>query len=484
MDREIIHQVIIGAVCSLLVVDCGFHEGWATVTLPLFAKGDDPITLTSDQEVLIINLLYVGVGIGALAPIFLMDKIGRKWTLIFAALPKIFSWIAISFANSNITLCGARLLAGVGCGITYSVMPMYIGEISSKRTRGPLGTLITVLINVGLLIIYVIGLRVDRFTMGMISLGIPVLFVVTFIWLPESSVYLTRKNRLTHAKQTLMWSLGKDDVEKELEEIRRIVFTEDQVRHIGLLGSMKVAVKTEACKKAIIIMFILGNVLTLTGAAPILAYQSFIFDKAGFDIGADVGIVVTGCAIVIAGIVCVLFVKIIGKRKLIVFAAPLTTISLGLVAIFFTLMAYGVNVESINWIPTVFIVIYVILYGLALNPMPLAYLGEIFPFDVKVPAGICASIYYALSTTATVKVFQVLNDSYGTHVPFWLFTGITFVLSIFIYIYVIETEGLTLEEIQHALSKPSITQKSANRIEINPVNRIVITSFSTNSTTN
>lgn len=32
-------------------------------------------------------------------------------------------------------------MAGVGCGITYSVMPMYLGEVSSKKTRGPLGSI-------------------------------------------------------------------------------------------------------------------------------------------------------------------------------------------------------------------------------------------------------------------------------------------------------------------------------------------------------
>ena len=337
-----------------------------------------------------------------------MDRIGRKWTLLVAALPKVCSWIAVALANDYIVLYLARLLAGIGCGITYSVMPMYLGEISSKRTRGPLGTLMAVLINIGILLIYAIGLYVSRYTMALISLAVPVIFIVTFVWLPESSVFLTRKNRLHHAERTLKWSLGKDNVDAELDEIKRIVYSEEESSSgTSFIRSLREAYRTAGNRRAFGIAIILLSALTLTGAAPILAYQSYICKEAGFEIGSDLSIITTGCAIVLAGITCVTLVRSVGKRKLLLFSAPLCVLSLGIIATFFTLMSNGFDVSMIRWIPTVFLVVYVIVYGLALNPVPLAYVGEIFAFDVKVPAAICCSLYYAITTTATVKFYQV-----------------------------------------------------------------------------
>ena len=85
--------------------------------------------------------MYVGVGLGSIVPFLLMDRIGRKGTLLFATIPKIASWILIGLAATIGQLYIGRLMAGVGCGITYSVMPMYLGEVSSKKTRGPLGSI-------------------------------------------------------------------------------------------------------------------------------------------------------------------------------------------------------------------------------------------------------------------------------------------------------------------------------------------------------
>lgn len=445
MDRGIVRQSLIGIVCNLLIIDSGLNEGWSTPILPKFNR-TDPLQVTSDEMVWVVNLMYVGVGLGSIVPYLLMDRVGRKGTLLFAAVPKIASWIVTGLAGTVPQLYIGRILAGVGCGITYSVLPMYIGEVTSKRTRGPLGTLMAVLLNTGMLLAYAIGLYVSRFTMSMISVCVPILFILTFVWLPESSVFLTRKNKLSSAERTLQWALGKNDVEEELEEIKRIVATEETTATIG--RSFKDTYGKRENQKAFKIALIVLSALTLTGAAPILAYQSYIFEEAGFYISTNVSIVMTGCAIVLAGTTCVMVVRRVGKRSLLLIAAPVCVLSLATIAIFFALLSDGYDVSQFKWVPTVFVVIYVLGYGLALNPIPLAYVGEIFHIEVKVPAAIFCSLYYAVTTTAVVKFYQVTQESYGTHAPIWAFTMITFLVWILIYRYVPETEGKTLEEIQ------------------------------------
>ncbi|XP_012279387.1 facilitated trehalose transporter Tret1-2 homolog [Orussus abietinus] len=453
VDRGLFRQILIGAVCNLLVIDSGLHEGWSTPTLPKF-EGEDPvITLTSDQSAWVINIMYVGVGLGSLVPMLLMDRIGRKWTLFTAAGPKVVSWLLIAYGRDYLAMIIARLLAGVGCGITYSVTPMYLGEITSKSTRGPLGTSIAVLINIGVLLIYAIGLWVSRQTMALIAVWIPVTFIVAFIWLPESSIYLTRKNRMSNAELNLKWSLGKDNVDEELEEIKRMVAHEEEHSSSSFIESLKLAISRRGNIRACGIALIVISCLTLTGAAPIMAYQSYIFKQAGFDVSPNISIITNGSAVVIASLTCVILVKFTGKRLLLLISAPICALSFVAIATFFTLQAYGTDVTEVRWIPTVFVVIFVLAYGLALNPTPLVYVGEIFSLEVKAPASILCSLYYAVATTVTVKSYQTLQESYGTHTPFWVFSVITTVLWALIYFFVPETEGKSLQEIQMELAR-------------------------------
>lgn len=133
---EIIHR----RAGNLLIIDSGLNEGWSTPIIPKFEQ-DDPLKVSSDEVACVVNLMYVGVGLGSIVPFLLMDRIGRKGTLLFATIPKIASWILIGLAATITQLYVGRILAGIGCGITYAVMPMYLGEVSSKRTRGPLGSI-------------------------------------------------------------------------------------------------------------------------------------------------------------------------------------------------------------------------------------------------------------------------------------------------------------------------------------------------------
>lgn len=367
---------------------------------------DPMIEITTDQGTWIINLLYVGVGVGSLIPLLLMDRIGRKWTMLIAALPKISSWIIFACARDHRAFYAGRLLAGIGTGVTYCVTPMYLGEISTKRTRGPLSASLAVWINVGMLLIYAIGMWTTRLTMSLIAVTIPTLFLMSFMWLPKSAVFLAKKNRMGKAERVLKWSLGREDVEAELEEIKRIVACEETNKS-SFLRSIIESFSRRENRKAFVITGILMASMIFSGAAPILAYQSYTFEEAGFSVSTNISVLGSGFAIVIAGLACVIVVKRTGKRLLLLTAAPITALSLSIVAGFFTLKFLNFNVESVNWIPTVFITIYALAYGIALNPLPLSYISEVFPVDVKVPAALYCSIFYSVGSLVVVRVYKV-----------------------------------------------------------------------------
>lgn len=380
--------------------------------IPKLLDNDPDVQLTLDQSVWIVNLMYVGVGIGSLIPLLLMDRIGRKWTMLIAAIPKICSWILFAHARGYMYFYIGRLLAGIGTGITYCVTPMYLGEISTKKTRGPLCASLAVWINIGLLVIYALGLYLTRLTMSLSAMGLPLLFTICYAWLPKSPIFLAKKNRLGQAEKILKWSLARNNVDSELEEIKRIVSSESSNNSKEGSNLLESLTKVESLR-AFNIVAILMSGMMFSGAVPILAYQVETFEEAGFQgISSDSSVLISGMIIVLSGIACTILVKHTGKRALLLTAAPVTVVSHAVVASFFTLKAWGAKeiVSEYKWVPTVFIMIYALFYGVALNPLPLSYTSEVFPVDVKVPAAILTSVFYAAGSVFVVNIYQVRSE--------------------------------------------------------------------------
>jgi len=111
-------------------------------------------------------------------------------------------------------------------GITFSTMPIYLGEISPANIRGNLTSMMTVTMKLGTLIEFVIGPFLSVKTLAFISLAGPCLFVVTFIWLPESPYYLMRCDAKKKAIKSLVQLRGKEDVYKEADRIEQSVKTD------------------------------------------------------------------------------------------------------------------------------------------------------------------------------------------------------------------------------------------------------------------
>ncbi|XP_046466301.1 facilitated trehalose transporter Tret1-2 homolog isoform X1 [Neodiprion pinetum] len=459
----VFRQMLIAITCTLVMFDNGFQDGWATPSIPELESEDSNISVTGGQISWIIAFLHVGIAVGPFVAFYLMEKIGRKWTLVCSAVPKILAWILIAFAPNYWVLYLARFLAGIGSGITLTVTPIYIGEVADKKMRGPMSTTIAVMINVGTLVVYAIGLYVSRMTLALTCLSVPIIFLLTFIWMPESPMYLVKNKRITDAEMVLKWSLVKENVEDELEEIKRYVYRDDDTKQQSIWKNAGEIVSRRGNRKALRITLICFSGLMLSGNVPVLSYQAEIFKRAHLNISTNFSVIGAGLSLVVAGWVCVSIVKFTGKRTLLLISAPFTAFFLAAIALYFTLEEYGVEVDSVNWIPMVCMVGYVVFYALGLDSMAYAYQGEVFPDNVKALSAMICSLFYAILGVVTVQLFQILWDNYDIEVPLWVFAGFTTIMWAIIYVIVPETEGKSLEVIQRELHEEKTTKQIISR---------------------
>uniref|UniRef100_A0A8C9QGZ6 Solute carrier family 2, facilitated glucose transporter member 5 n=1 Tax=Spermophilus dauricus TaxID=99837 RepID=A0A8C9QGZ6_SPEDA len=121
-----------------------------------------------DEKVLLllwsctVSMFPLGGLLGSLVVGLLVDRCGRKGTLlinnIFAILPAILMGVS-KVAQAFELIIFSRVLVGVCAGISYSALPMYLGELAPKNLRGTLGTMTEVFVIIGIFLAQIFSLQ-------------------------------------------------------------------------------------------------------------------------------------------------------------------------------------------------------------------------------------------------------------------------------------------------------------------------------------
>jgi SP family facilitated glucose transporter-like MFS transporter 8 len=110
---------------------------------------------------------------------------------------------------------------------------MYVGEISSDECRGALGSFMQLGIVIGILYVYCVGPYVSFVSYQCYCLIIPIIFIGTFFFMPDSPHYYIQKGQEEAAVKSLKFLRGKstEGVQEELDAIRATV--EESMRNQG-----------------------------------------------------------------------------------------------------------------------------------------------------------------------------------------------------------------------------------------------------------
>lgn len=133
--------------------------------------------------------------------------------------------------SSNVTsLMIGRFLAGLSTGGAFTLVQLYVTEISQDSVRGSLGSFFILSCNFGMLLMYVAGNVFDYFLTPKLMIILPISFVILFSFFPETPIYLLRNNKIQEAEKSLKYLRGSDkeeamndDVKFELETMIRKV---------------------------------------------------------------------------------------------------------------------------------------------------------------------------------------------------------------------------------------------------------------------
>lgn len=108
--------------------------------------------------------------------------------------------------------------------------------------------------------------------------------------------------------------------------------------------------------------------------------------------------------------------------------------------------------ESVTWLPIVSLIVFVIVYCVGFGPLPWAVMGEIFPSNIKsIASSIVASTCWVLGFLVT-RFFSSVDEAVGSAWAFWIFAIFCAIAFAFTFTMVMETKGMSLQQIQDLLN--------------------------------
>jgi SP family arabinose:H+ symporter-like MFS transporter len=410
------------------------------------------MNLTPTQQGIAAASAILGCIPGAMFAGFFSDRFGRKKLLFVCALLYAVSGLLSAIPRTFGQFLVARLISGLGIGASSMICPVYIAEISPEKWRGRLGTLFQLGIVTGIFLTLFInkliqGMGDDAWntTSGwrwMLAMEVvpAVVFIALLFAVPESPRWLANHGRDDEARRVLERAAGPEHAASELNAIRETARREEGAfseLFVGpFLRPLVIAVVLMACSQ-------------FCGINAIMYYSTRIFESAGagrnaaFTSSVWVGLINFMFTFVAIG-----FVDRAGRRPLLLIGTAVQVIALALVGWMFHVQAHGIGL-------LVCVVLFIAAFAMALGPVGWLFCSEVFPNKLRGRAMSLAALTVWVSCYIVAQTFPMLNDSpaIGPVKTFWAYAAVSLFAFIFVLVFVPETRGRTLEEIETMWSR-------------------------------
>ncbi|AOW48822.1 sugar porter family MFS transporter [Acetobacter ascendens] len=435
----------VSAICGGLY---GYDTGIISGALLLITKD---FHLTSGQKEIVTSAILVGAVIGAMGIANLSERFGRRVSVMVVTAVFVIGALACSYAPNLTSLIIARVFLGCAVGGATQVVPTYISELAPASKRGNLVTLFNVAIGIGIFLANLVGFTMrDKWGWRpMISVAaIPAAFVfISMFFLPKSPRWTAENEGLESAVEQLgRVRSSRKVIQREINEIHANVLNLDEDER-GWKG-----LKLPWVRPAVIAALGIAFFTQAGGLEMMIYYTPTFLSDAGF--GSSSALLTSlGISLVylIMTLLGCLFVDKIGRRRLVLIMGPGSVVSLIGLGIVFAMHPAQGSIGS--WLIVAFLLLFMLFNSGGIQVVGWLLGAELFPLPMRAAAtSIHAAMLWGadlLVTSTALTLVQTVSLG-GT---MWIYAAVNLASVLFVFFFVPETAGATLEDIETALRR-------------------------------
>ena len=285
------------------------------------------------------------------------DKIGRRSSLMLAAVLFSFCTIGSGMSHTFTLFLITRFIGGLGIGISLLVAPLYIAEIAPSKQRGFLVSFNQLNIVIGISANYFINFGIlkmipdpDMTWRWMLGIGfVPaVIYFILLFFIPESPRWLIiKRGKDDEAKKTMHRIGGEEYAENEYKQIKSNINTENKKESKSSWG--------ELFNKKMWLVLLIGISIALfqqlSGINAIFFFLPKIFKLAGGSAASSlIQATMVGVTNVVMTIVAMFLIDRLGRKPLLLIGVSIIIISLLISAFSFQNARYELKPEAIKTI--------------------------------------------------------------------------------------------------------------------------------------
>ncbi len=417
-------------------------------------------SLDSLQQGWYVGCALIGSICGVAVAGIMSDRLGRKITMLIAAVLFTVSAVGCALCGGFAELVIYRIIGGLGIGIVSIVSPMYISEIALPRWRGTLVSLYQLAITVGFLAAYLVNFQImrsaetaayssaimDKIMVGEIWRGMlgaetlpALLFFVVIFFIPESPRWLILKHRDARATAVLgRMYRNRKSADEAFETTRTALASAEKSEWRALLSP--------GIRKAVFIGVAIAMLGQFMGVNAVLYYGPAIFENAGLSSGDSLfSQVLVGAVNMLTTVLALAIIDRVGRKQLVYWGVSGMIVSLILIGVYFVAgEAWGLS----NTFLLVFFLLYVFCCAVSICAVVWVLLSEMYPTKVR---GIAMSIAGFALWVATYLIGQLtpwLLENLTPAGTFFLFAAMCVPYMVIMWRLVPETTGRSLEEIE------------------------------------
>ncbi|KAF1804450.1 general substrate transporter [Mucor lusitanicus] len=425
---------------------------WSPNQLPACLPMSDSVWGTT------IGAYALGGLVGSIASRYLNDRFERKTNMMIAGFWMILGGMLSALSINTPMYALGRVCVGIAAGASGSSVGIYVSEIATTETRGALGCLYELFLNLGILLTQIAGLYMSYVPVWRYLWAIPSLLTAAqmaclYLFCVESPRYLVSVGKLERAKAALYKLRGKP-CEVEWTELESCILTRTENR--AILSIKELLFKDRRIRNMALVVCVIQMYNQIGGVGPMSIYSVGFLTKVfqGNTMTATTVTLASSAGSVIATLISVIYMHRVGRKGFML----ISTTGMAISAVLLVIGSASPNAVDLAPLSITASVLFVFTYSMGCGVVPWMIAPELLPLATLPSGSALANACNWLVNFIVNTVWPPMNAGLGNY-SFVVFAVINLLGAIFVWFCMPETTGKdldTLADVEQAEIKEDV----------------------------